>query len=99
MEEIYLVLNETMYKEEGVNAPYRWPSVYAHGQIEVDFGYDIVTFDQSMPSEGYYLATADNHRTVVVHLADDGNGRLHGRCAYIDDPKGMEHVNRPQDWQ
>ena len=69
-----------------VLATHRWTWTYAHGEFENDYAFDIVLFNQEEPTaEGYYLAIAENNKTVVVNLVAEENGRLEGRCAYIDD--------------
>ncbi len=78
---------------------FRWSHVYAHGKFETDFGFDIVLFSQEMPTEeGYYIATADNNKTVVVHLVLDEFGFMCGRCCYIDDEEAMLYINSPEQW-
>jgi len=80
-------------------AKYRWPWVYAHGKIEDDYGFDIALFNQDEPTaEGYYIATAPNNKSVIINMVADEDGRMRGRCSYVDDVEGLAHVNSPQDW-
>ena len=83
-----------------IEAAYRWSWVYADGEFESDFGFDIVLFNQEEPSyEGYFLATAINNRTVIINMVANEDGRLQGRCCYIDDYESLKHINSPQDWR
>ncbi len=78
---------------------HRWSFVYAHGIMEEEWMFDIVLFNQEEPTEeGYYIATSDNNRAVLVHLVADERGIMRGRCCYIDDYEALKHVNSPQDW-
>ena len=80
-------------------ATHRWNWVYAHGKFEDDYAFDIVLFNKEEPTaEGYYIAIAENNRTVVVNLVANEYGKLDGRCAYIDDIKAMEYINSPWSW-
>lgn len=82
-----------------VLAKYRWPWTYAHGKFEYDYHFDIVLFNQKEPTyEGYFLATAEDNKTVVIHLVADERGMLTGRCCYIDDIEAMDYVNNPSKW-
>jgi len=82
-----------------VLAEYRWPWVYAHGNFENDYAFDITLFNQEEPTaEGYYIAIAENNNTVIINMVADERGTLKGRCCYIDDVEAMEYVNNPQNW-
>ena len=78
----------------------RWSYVCAHGLFEEEYKFDIVLFNQEMPTEeGYFIATADNNKTVIVNLVyDDISNNLVGRCCYIDDYEAITHINSPEDW-
>ena len=82
-----------------VLAEHRWPWVYAHGKFEDDYAFDIVLFNKEEPTaEGYYIATAENNKTVLVNLVADEYGKLEGRASYIDDIEAMKYVNSPERW-
>ncbi len=77
----------------------RWPWVYAHGEFEADYGFDIPLFNQDEPTyDGYFLATTEDNKTVVINLVADEYGSIKGRCCYIDDYEALKYVNSPQDW-
>jgi len=77
----------------------RWSYVYAHGEFETDYCFDIVLFSEEMPTEeGYFIAAADNNKTVLVHLIANESGFMEGRCCYIDDVEAVAYVNSPQTW-
>ena len=60
-------------------AIHRWHWTYAHGDFEDDFSYDIVLFNKPEPTyAGYFLATAENGRTVLINLVKSSFGRLKG---------------------
>ena len=82
-----------------VLATHRWTWVYAHGAFERDFCFDIVLFNKEKPTaEGYYIATAENNKTVLVNLVADEYGTIHGMCCYVDDIDAIKYVNNPQYW-
>ena len=86
-------------EEQHPLAKYRWSFVYADGLLESDFGYDIVLFNKEMPTEeGYFIAIAENNKTVVINLVADENGNLKGRCSYINDYESLDHINSPEEW-
>ena len=78
---------------------YRWSWVYAHGKFEDDYHYDVVILDEEQPTlEGHYIAYASNGNPVVIHLVANEDGRIEGRCCYIDDYEALEYVNDPAQW-
>lgn len=81
-------------------AKYRWSWVYAHGKFQDDYGFDIVLFNQREPTvENYYIATAQNNKTVIINLVADEYGRMKGRCCYVDDEEALRHIKSPQNWR
>jgi len=96
-----LVFIDSQYHNKEVSplAIYRWSWVYAHGKFEEDYGFDVVMFNKEEPgAEGYYLAIAENSKTVVVNMVADKYGKLKGRCSYIDDLEALDYINSPKDW-
>lgn len=76
----------------------RWNGVYAHGDFEEEYQYYVVRFNQPKPSRpGYFIATAENGRAVVINM-QRRDGRLQGRCCYVDDYNALIYVNRPKEW-
>lgn len=101
MEDIKIFIDKSNFGgKNNKNAKYRWSYVYAHGKFEMDFDYDIVLFNQPEPINeinDYYLALAENNKTVIIKLVVDGL-RLRGRCCYIDDYEALTYVNSPNEW-
>jgi len=77
----------------------RWSWVYAHGVFEIDNNFDICDFNQPMPTEeGYYIAYTEESEAIIIHLVAAEDGRLQGRCCYIDDYEALKHINDPASW-
>lgn len=77
----------------------RWPWVYADGEFEAEYGFDIVIFNKPIPpEEGYYIAYTEESVAVLIHLVAAENGFLQGRCCYLDDYESLKMVNDPASW-
>ena len=78
---------------------HRWHLTYAHGELESEYGFDIVIFNKPEPTkECYYIAYTEESIAVIIHLVASENGYLQGRCCYLDDYEALKHINDPASW-
>ena len=76
-----------------------WHWVYAHGILEIDYDFDICTFNKPMPTEeGYHIAYTEENEAVIIHLVATEYGKLQGRCCYLDDYESLKYINNPAIW-
>ena len=76
-----------------------WPWVYADGEFEAEYSFDICLFNKPMPTEeGYYIAYTEESIAVIIHLVAAENGLLQGRCCYIDNYESLKMINDPASW-
>ena len=82
----------------GINQHWHW--TYAHGKLEDhNYNFDIPTFNKDMPTEeGYFFAYTEESKAVVINLVANEDGKLEGRCCYVDDYEALEYVNSPELW-
>ena len=78
---------------------HRWPWVYADGEFEAKYSFDICLFNKPMPiEEGYYIAYTEESVAVISYLVVAENGLLQGRCCYIDNYESLKMINDPASW-